>query len=106
MIRPFADHTPNIAKNAYIDDTALLIGQVTLGEHSSIWPMSVLRGDVQAITIGAGSLVPPNKTLESGYLWVGKTPPEECAKLTDKELDYIQYSAANHVSLAKKTHEI
>lgn len=52
MIRSFAKHTPKIDDNAFIDDTALLIGQVTIGEYSSIWPMSVLRGDVQAIWVG------------------------------------------------------
>ena len=51
-IRKFQNHTPSIHSTAYVDPTALVIGQVTLGENSSIWPMSVVRGDINTITIG------------------------------------------------------
>jgi carbonic anhydrase/acetyltransferase-like protein (isoleucine patch superfamily) len=51
-IRPFEEKTPNIAKGVYIDSHALVIGDVTLGEDCSVWPMSVIRGDVNSITIG------------------------------------------------------
>jgi carbonic anhydrase/acetyltransferase-like protein (isoleucine patch superfamily) len=51
-IRKFHTHTPKIHKTAYIDPTALIIGQVTMGADSSIWPMSVVRGDINTITIG------------------------------------------------------
>ncbi len=52
-IRSFEDQTPVIAKSAYIDETALVIGDVSIGEHSSLWPMVVARGDVNRIVIGA-----------------------------------------------------
>lgn len=51
-IRKFAGKTPEIAISAYIDETALLVGDVTVGADSSIWPMTVARGDVHSITIG------------------------------------------------------
>ena len=51
-IRKFAGKSPDIAKSAYIDETALVIGDVTIGADSSIWPMTVVRGDVHSITIG------------------------------------------------------
>jgi carbonic anhydrase/acetyltransferase-like protein (isoleucine patch superfamily) len=51
-VRPFLDKHPDIAPNAYIDETALVIGDVSLGEDSSVWPMAVIRGDVHAIRIG------------------------------------------------------
>ncbi len=51
-IRSFNGKTPDIAASAYVDDTALVIGDVTIGEDSSIWPMTVARGDVHSITIG------------------------------------------------------
>jgi carbonic anhydrase/acetyltransferase-like protein (isoleucine patch superfamily) len=54
-IRNFESHIPNIAASAFVDDTALIIGNVSLAEDVSIWPMSVLRGDIQAISIGARS---------------------------------------------------
>lgn len=46
---------PKIADNVYIDETAVVIGDVVIGEHSSIWPMSVVRGDVNSIVIGANT---------------------------------------------------
>ena len=52
-IRPFEQHTPQIHATVYIDDTALVIGDVEIGEDSSVWPMSVIRGDIQRIRIGA-----------------------------------------------------
>lgn len=51
-IRPFLDKRPVIAKTAYVDDSAVIIGDVTIGEDVSIWPMVVARGDDQAIVIG------------------------------------------------------
>lgn len=54
-LRTFEGHTPRIAQPEWIDPAALVIGDVVIGEHSSVWPMAVLRGDVQAIRIGARS---------------------------------------------------
>ena len=51
-IRSFQNHSPGIAASAYVDDSALVIGRVSLGAHSSVWPMAVLRGDINAITVG------------------------------------------------------
>lgn len=52
MIRDFEGHTPSIHSTAYIDPAALLIGDVEVGEDSSVWPMCVIRGDVHHIRIG------------------------------------------------------
>ena len=51
-IRKFAEYTPDIDLSAYIDEAAFVSGQTTIGEESSVWPMAVLRGDVNFITIG------------------------------------------------------
>ncbi len=51
-IRNFKDKSPNIHATAYVDETAVVIGDVTIGEDSSIWPMTVARGDVHSIKIG------------------------------------------------------
>ncbi|MEE8342509.1 MAG: gamma carbonic anhydrase family protein [Gammaproteobacteria bacterium] len=52
-IRDFQDHTPNIAATAYVDATALVIGDVVVAEDASLWPMVVVRGDIHSIEIGA-----------------------------------------------------
>jgi carbonic anhydrase/acetyltransferase-like protein (isoleucine patch superfamily) len=53
MIRPYRGKRPEIAATAYIDHAAVLIGDVVIGEDSSVWPCSVIRGDVNHIRIGA-----------------------------------------------------
>lgn len=52
-IRSLRGKTPQIAETVYVDETAVVIGDVKIGDDSSIWPMSVLRGDDQAIVVGA-----------------------------------------------------
>ncbi|MFK7795226.1 MAG: gamma carbonic anhydrase family protein [Gammaproteobacteria bacterium] len=172
-IRTFQTHTPKIDKTAYIDPTALVIGQVEMGADSSIWPMTVVRGDINTISIGertniqdgsilhvshdgeyspggasmtigndvtighsvvlhactlmdccligigsvvldnaivhkhaivgAGSLVTNGKELEGGYLWMGR-PAKKVRELSDKEIEYLSYSAKHYVKV-KQMHE-
>lgn len=170
-LKAFETHYPTIAKGAYVDDSAIIAGDVTIGEDSSVWPLVVIRGDVNKITIGArtsvqdgvvihvthasqfnpnghplmigndvtighkallhgcqigdecligmgsivmddakiepqvvlgaGSIVPPGRTLESGFLWVG-SPARKIRKLTEEELNYFKYSAQNYVKLKNR----
>jgi len=51
--------------------------------------------------IGAGSLVPPGKTLEGGYLWRG-SPVRAIRALTSKEKQSLDYSAQHYVKLARQ----
>ncbi len=52
-IRNFENRTPRIAESAYVDPTAVVIGDVSIAEDASLWPMVVARGDVNSIVIGA-----------------------------------------------------
>jgi carbonic anhydrase/acetyltransferase-like protein (isoleucine patch superfamily) len=52
-IRPYRGKRPQIAASAYIDPAAVIIGDVVIGEDSSVWPCTVIRGDVHYIRIGA-----------------------------------------------------
>ncbi len=56
-IRPFHGFTPLVSARAYVDPAAHVIGNVSVGEDSSIWPCAVVRGDAHAIRIGARSNV-------------------------------------------------
>lgn len=56
-IYQLAEHIPDIAASAYIAPEATVIGRVTLGERSSVWPSAVIRADDDTITIGARSNV-------------------------------------------------
>lgn len=53
MIKSFGETAPKIHATAFIAETAVIIGDVTIGEESSVWYNSVLRGDVNYIRIGA-----------------------------------------------------
>jgi carbonic anhydrase/acetyltransferase-like protein (isoleucine patch superfamily) len=54
-LQAFQSHVPQLAHKVYVHASATLIGQVTIGEDSSIWPGVVIRGDVNFIQIGAES---------------------------------------------------
>lgn len=171
MIRAFEAHTPQLAADVYVDEMALVLGDVQIGEASSIWPMAAVRGDVHSIRIGArsnvqdnavlhvthdgpyspggaalqigddvtighgailhactvgnrcligmgavimdkavledevyvaaGALVSPGKRLRSGYLYRG-TPAEEARPITDKEREFLAYSAAHYVRVKNR----
>lgn len=170
-IRTFQGKKPKLADNVFVDSSAVVLGDVTIGKNSSIWPTTVIRGDIHTITIGedtniqdgsvlhvthdseydpggfplsignqvtighkvilhactigdlcligmgaivldgvvipaevmlgAGTLVGPGKQLESGYLYLGQ-PAKKIRSLTDKEKQFLRYSAKNYVLLAEK----
>jgi carbonic anhydrase/acetyltransferase-like protein (isoleucine patch superfamily) len=160
--------SPTMGARVYVAPSAAVIGNVTIGEDSSIWPMAVVRGDVHSIRIGArtsiqdgsvlhvthdgpyapggraliigddvtvghravlhactignaclvgmgalilddvetedlvmigaGALVPPGKRLQARGLYVG-SPARRVRDLTQKELDFLTYSAAHYVKV-------
>lgn len=51
------DHTPNVADSAWVADNATLVGDVTVGERSSVWYGAVLRSDAEPIILGVGTNV-------------------------------------------------
>ncbi len=57
MVRSYLGHSPIIPGSCYVDVSAQIVGQVELGEHSSVWMNAVLRGDVHSIRLGANSNV-------------------------------------------------
>jgi carbonic anhydrase/acetyltransferase-like protein (isoleucine patch superfamily) len=62
-IRSFQGITPQLEKDVFIDDSALVLGDVHIGEDSSIWPMTVVRGDVNKIHIGSRSNIQDNSVI-------------------------------------------
>ncbi|MCX7544547.1 gamma carbonic anhydrase family protein [Marinicella gelatinilytica] len=62
-IRSFSDHQPKLGERVFIDSTAVVIGQVDLADDVSVWPMTVIRGDVNSIRIGAQSNIQDNCVL-------------------------------------------
>ena len=52
MIRSFRGVTPRIGENSYIDESAVVIGDVEMGDNCSVWPLTVIRADINKIRIG------------------------------------------------------
>lgn len=52
-VRPYQGIYPTLGESVFIDESAIVIGDVTIGEESSIWPLTAVRGDVNKITIGS-----------------------------------------------------
>lgn len=69
--------------------------RILVGMGAIIMDGVVIENDV---FIGAGALIPPNKRLSSGYLYVGN-PAKQIRKLTDTEIDFLKVSALNYVKL-------
>lgn len=63
MIRPYRGVTPRISGSAYIDTSAQVIGDVVIGERSSVWLNVAIRGDVNHIRIGDETSIQDNSVL-------------------------------------------
>jgi carbonic anhydrase/acetyltransferase-like protein (isoleucine patch superfamily) len=57
-----------MAQNIYVDATAVIIGDVQIGEGASIWPFAVLRGDEGPVVIGEGSNVQDHVIVHVGKI--------------------------------------
>ena len=67
MIYPFAGKTPKTGKNVFVAPTAVVIGDVQIGDGASIWYGAVLRGDMDPIRIGANTNIQDNCTVHTDY---------------------------------------
>ena len=74
MIRPFKDKTLQLGAAVYIDNSAIVIGDVKLGDDVSVWPMAVIRGDVAPIRIAEATNVQDGAVLHVSH--AGKYSPE------------------------------
>ena len=63
MLRSYRGTHPKVATSAYVDASAHIIGDVTIGERASIWPNVTARGDVNVIHIGDDSNIQDNSVL-------------------------------------------
>ncbi|GGH90619.1 gamma carbonic anhydrase family protein [Pseudomonas fluvialis] len=62
-IRTFQDMTPQLGERVFVDPSAVVLGDVVLGDDCSVWPQAVIRGDMQPIRIGARSSVQDGSVL-------------------------------------------
>jgi len=67
IVKKYLDYTPEIAKDVYLGETAVVIGDVKIGEQSNIWDGVVIRGDVNPCVIGKGVSIQDNTVVHQGY---------------------------------------
>ena len=74
-LRSFKNILPQLGKAVYIDESAVIIGDVTLADNVSVWPMVVIRGDVASVNIGADTNIQDGAVLHVSH--AGKYAPKE-----------------------------
>lgn len=62
-IRSYKGITPQLGARVYIDSSSVLVGDINIGDDSSVWPLVAARGDVNSITIGARSNIQDGSVL-------------------------------------------
>lgn len=62
-IRKYQGTTPTLGQKVFVDSSAVVIGDVQLGDDSSVWPLTVIRGDMHRIRIGARTSVQDGSVL-------------------------------------------
>lgn len=62
-LRSFGGHTPSLGRRVLIDPSAVVLGDVELGDDVSVWPQAVIRGDMHRIRIGARTSVQDGSVL-------------------------------------------
>jgi len=66
-VRKFENTSPRIAATAYVDETALVIGNVSIADDASLWPQVVVRGDINRIEIGARTNIQDGSVLHVSH---------------------------------------
>lgn len=62
-LRTYRGYTPQLGERVYVDPAAVVIGDVTLGADTSVWPCAVIRGDMHRIRIGERTSIQDNSVL-------------------------------------------
>jgi carbonic anhydrase/acetyltransferase-like protein (isoleucine patch superfamily) len=90
MIRSFNGKTPKISATAYVDEMAVIIGDVEIGDETSVWPGAVIRGDMGKITIGKQCVIEDNCVIHSGM------PGKESSPVTIGDRVTVGHCAVVH----------
>ena len=68
MLKEFEGVLPAIAASAFIDESAVIIGDVVIGEDCSVWPITAIRGDVNIIRIGRATNIQDGSVLHGSHI--------------------------------------
>jgi len=77
-VRPYKGILPKLGARVYVDESAAVIGDVALGDDSSVWPMCSVRGDVNFIRIGARTNIQDNTVMHVTHKYSGLPEGRAC----------------------------
>jgi carbonic anhydrase/acetyltransferase-like protein (isoleucine patch superfamily) len=83
MIEAFRGKKPRIHKTVMVHPSATIIGDVVIGQHSSVWPGAVIRGDFGSIRIGRYTCVQDNAVVHAGDVYDERKPAYYPTKIGD-----------------------
>ncbi len=94
MIRELGEKKPKIAASAFVSEAAYVVGDVEIGENSSIWPGAVLRAERFRIRVGSNSSIQDNCVVHPGFcdlyignnVTIGHASVIHCARIGDNVL--------------------
>jgi len=66
-VRPFEGHVPQFGTGVFVDESAVIIGDVVLGDDVSLWPTAVIRGDVERVRVGFGTNIQDGAVLHVSH---------------------------------------
>lgn len=93
-IRSYQGKSPTLGNEVFIDESAIVIGDVVLGDQCSVWPLAVIRGDVNSIRIGARSNIQDGCVLHVTH--ANKEAGKEGSPLTIGEDVTVGHNATLH----------
>ncbi len=108
MIRSLGDKTPKLAATAWVSEFAYVVGDVEIGEHSSIWPGVVIRGDGNKIVIGnyvnvqEGAVIHGNGLVIEDPVTVGHCVVVHCDRIGETSLLGNNCTVLHRVVLGKR----
>ena len=109
MIRSIGDKIPRIADSAWVSEAAYVVGDVEIGEHSSIWPGVTIRGDGEKgivlgkyVNVQEGSVVHGSGLVIEDYVSVGHSVVVHCARVGEGSLLGNNCTVLGDVSLGKQ----
>ncbi len=65
MIQGLGGDIPRLGTDVFVHEAAVVIGRVVLGDHASVWPHAVIRGDIERVDVGAGTNVQDGAVLHA-----------------------------------------
>ncbi len=107
VLRSFEGSEPTIHDSAYVDETAVIIGDVTIEQDASIWPNTTLRGDHGEIVIREGANVQDNAVCHEGveigpYATVGHTAIVHAATVGERALIGMQATVLDGATIGDR----